>query len=331
MFLSCRSSRSFLKEMLLSEAESLSPGKDLFVMKKTAENLYPHSATLFHFCKEALALHYEGNVKVIDQDVGAILGYDPADCSHWKKGKKNIRALSTLRSIADHLRIDERLLVSIAAGEIGLQEALFEYKGYGNFNLRERPLESLKKEFFKNPARWQTEGSIRTFEELFDLDRPGVAKAAQEVLSLGNFNEAPVYVPEIFSLFANITLAIDESLEEPLVVTTAGEGADMTTVVRYRDHEMKPYVRFLLVKELGRFLWATKHPVVSELKPVPREVLDIQSNIFAGMLLIPDHLLKREVDKLDSSLDVVTQLTDIFWVSKSLLNNRLRDYMENIN
>src|SRR5210317_2210482 len=100
------------------------------MMKKVEVNRYPHSATLFKFCKEALEIRYEGNVKVIDQDVGSILGYDPADCSHWKKGKKNIHALSTLRSIADHLSLDENLLVEIAAGKIGLEEALFEYRGY---------------------------------------------------------------------------------------------------------------------------------------------------------------------------------------------------------
>ena len=60
-------------------------------MKKIMENRYEHSATLFKFCKEALKIRYSGNVKVIDQDVGAFMGYDPADCSHWKKGKKNIR------------------------------------------------------------------------------------------------------------------------------------------------------------------------------------------------------------------------------------------------
>merc|ERR1712072_83889 len=104
-------------------------------MKKVEANRYPNSATLFRFCKEALEIRYKGNVKVIDQDVGAILGYDPADCSHWKKGKKNIRSLTTLKSIANHLNIDERLLIDIAGGKIQLQEAVFEFKGYGNFNM----------------------------------------------------------------------------------------------------------------------------------------------------------------------------------------------------
>ena len=98
-------------------------------MKTVRQDKYPHSATLFRFCKRALEMRYAGNVKVIDQDVGSILGYDPADCSHWKKGKKNIKALGVLKSIAEHLSIDDRLLVGITAGEVSLEEALFEYQG----------------------------------------------------------------------------------------------------------------------------------------------------------------------------------------------------------
>ena len=55
-------------------------------MKKTAENRYPHSATLFRFCKEALEIRYDGNVKVIDQDVGAILGQHTRE--HGRRGKR---------------------------------------------------------------------------------------------------------------------------------------------------------------------------------------------------------------------------------------------------
>ena len=299
-------------------------------MKKTAENLYPHSATLFRFCKEALEIHYNGNVKVIDQDVGAILGYDPADCSHWKKGKKNIRALSTLRSLAEHLRVDEHLLVSIAAGKLSLQEAVFEFKGYGDFNLRERSLENLKKEFFKNPSRWQSEGNVRTFEEVFNVDRRAVADIAKQVLQLGQFHESPIYVPEIFTLFPSIDLVMVTDLDEPFVVSRNGEGQAMSCTIRYREADMKPYVRFLLVKELFKFLCVSQHPITAGLKSAPQEVLNVQSNIFAGIILIPDYLLRQEVDNLDSTLDLVSQLTGTFWVSKALMNNRLRDYMDNL-
>lgn len=299
-------------------------------MKKTAENRYPHSATLFKFCKEALEIRYEGNVKVIDQDVGAILGYDPADCSHWKKGKKNIRALATLRSIADHLNIDERLLIDIASGKVGLEEAVFEYRGYGAFALSGRHLENLKKEFFKNPAKWQTESSLKSFEELFDVDRMSVVRAAEAVLAGGNFVEAPMYLPEVYQLYSNIKLVPDETMTQPIAVEIQGEGATLTTTVRFRGPEMRPYVRFLLAKELFKHLCRVGDSAMTKFLGAPAEVLDIQANIFAGILLIPGKMLRKEVEAIDSSIDIVLQLAETFWTSKALMNQRLRDYMEHL-
>lgn len=297
-------------------------------MKKIEANRYPHSATLFKFCKEALEIRYEGNVKVIDQDVGAILGYDPADCSHWKKGKKNIRSLTTLRSIADHLNIDERLLIDIASGRIGLEEAVFEYKGYGQFSLTGRHLETLKKEFFKNPTRWQTDGSLRSFEELFDIDRTAIGRLATTIIEAGTFKEAPIYIPEVYNLYPSITIQSNEAQEQPLIATSTGEGTTLQTKATFRGPEMRPYVRFLAAKELFKHLVRSKHPATTRFTNAPDEVLDIQANIFAGMLLIPGQLLRKEVESIDSSLDIVVQLADVFWTSKALMNQRLRDYME---
>lgn len=299
-------------------------------MKKVEANRYPHSATLFRFCKEALEIRYDGNVKVIDQDVGAILGYDPADCSHWKKGKKNIRALGTLRSIADHLSIDERLLIDIASGKIGLEEAVFEFKGYGQFDLGGKHLESLKKEFFKNPRRWQGDDDIRSFEELFDINRPAVIKVAEQVLKAGKFTEAPIYIPEVFQLYASIEAESDPDLSEPYILRIEGEKPHIKTKIIYKGPEMRPYVRFVAAKELFKHLVRSENPVGASFKGVPDEVLDIQANIFAGALLVPAHLLRVEVEQINSSLDIVMQLADTFWISKALMNKRLRDYMENL-
>jgi IrrE N-terminal-like domain len=299
-------------------------------MKKTAENRYPHSATLFKFCKEALEIRYEGNVKVIDQDVGAILGYDPADCSHWKKGKKNIRALSTLRSIADHLAIDERLLIDIASGKVGLEEAVFEYRGYGSFALQGRSLENLKKEFFKNPTRWQNDGTQKPFEEIFDTDRPSIVKAAEAVINAGNFTEAPVYLPEIYKLFNGINLIADDTIERTIKVDTEGTGETSVTTVRYRGPEIRPYVRFLLAKELFAHLARVGHPSFRRFSDSPAELLEIQANIFAGLLLIPGKMLRKEVEVIDSSIDIIQQLAETFWTSKALMNQRLLDYMEHL-
>ena len=299
-------------------------------MKKIAENRYPHSATLFRFCKEALEIRYEGNVKVIDQDVGAILGYDPADCSHWKKGKKNIRSLSTLRTIADHLSIDERLLIDIAAGKVGLDEAIFEYRGYGAFGLQGRTTENLKKEFFKNPARYTGEDSRLTFEDLFDVDRPGVVKAVQTILESGRFEEAPIYIPEIAQLFANFNVVADETITQPVSVTVEGEEANRTVTVRFKGSDMRPYLRFLVARELFKFLVQSGHAAAAGLRKCPDEILEIRANLFAGLLLVPGNLLRREVERVDTAMDIVTQLAEAFWVSKSMMNQRLRDYMEHL-
>jgi hypothetical protein len=299
-------------------------------MKKVEPNRYPHSATLFKFCKEALEIRYEGNVKVIDQDVGAILGYDPADCSHWKKGKKNIRALGTLKSIADHLNVDERLLIDIASGRVDLEEAVFEFRGYGHFSLGGKSLESLKKEYFRNPGKWQVDDGLKSFEELFDTNRPLVAKVAGSVLNSGHFAEAPIYIPEVAQLFPNLEIQMVEDLAQPIEAEHDTSGPARRTLIRFRGPDMRPYVRFLIAREVYRMMVEDKHPATLELTETPKEVLDIQANIFAGMLLIPAHLLRQEVERIDSSLDIVAQLADTFWVSKALMNQRLRDYLENL-
>lgn len=300
-------------------------------MKKTAENRYPHSATLFRFCKEALEIRYDGNVKVIDQDVGAILGYDPADCSHWKKGKKNIRSLTTLKNIAEHLNIDERLLIDIAAGKVSLEEAVFEYKGYGDFMLKGNQLEILKKEFFKNPNKWHRGESVKSFEEVFNIDRNGVIDVVNEILLAGKFNEAPIYLPEVFQLFPQIKLVSNSELVEGVIVCENDEEGIKSgqKVLTYRGPQMRPFVRFLLAKELFKYLIEFKHPFASRFHQTPQEIIDIQSNIFAGALLVPSRLLQVEVDKIDTSVDLIQQLADVFWVSKSLMNQRLSDFMDN--
>ena len=301
-------------------------------MKKMAENRYPHSATLFRFCKEALQIRYTGSVKVIDQDVGAILGYDPADCSPWKKGKKNIRSYSTIRTIADHLNVDDRLLVDITAGKVGLEEALFEYRGYGSFSLTGKSLENVRKEYFTNPQRWQQTDSVQrtSFEDVFKVDRPAIETIVEKIVTMGNFIEAPIYVPEVFQLFSNIKIERDESMAEAVRVINDGQGANLRTVVRYKGMEGRPYVRFLMAKELFLFLVRSGNQMVRHLQQASQEIIEIQANIFVENLLVPSRMLGSAIQAADPTKDLVQQLSETFWVSKTFMNQRLRDYLENI-
>ncbi|MBC7530631.1 MAG: hypothetical protein H7318_03570 [Oligoflexus sp.] len=297
-------------------------------MKKVEANRYPHSATLFKFCKEALEIRYDGNVKVIDQDVGAILGYDPADCSHWKKGKKNIRSLTTLRSIAEHLNVDEGLLIDITSGKVTLDEAVFEFKGYGEFTLSGKPLEALKKEYFKNPQRWQGGNQIPAFEVHFHKQRKQVVQLANELIEQGGFTETPLYIPEIYRLVPNVTVAHNPEQVDVFTVRHDDEGAELKTVVNFQSGEARPYLRFIAGKALFKHLLGTGRINSEALNETPAEIVDILANVFAGALLIPSELLREEVQKLDMSFDMIRQLSEIFWVSRSLMNQRLRDFLE---
>jgi Zn-dependent peptidase ImmA (M78 family) len=101
--------------------------------------------------------------------------------------------------------------------------------------------------------------------------------------------------------------------------------------MRFRETEMRPYIRFLLSKELFIFLCKSKHEFAKDFSNAPDEILDIQGNIFAGNLLIPANQIRKEVERLDCSLDIISQLTKTFWVSKALMNRRLSDYIDNFN
>ena len=303
--------------------ESKSIQKQESKVKGVEAQKYAHSATLFQFCKKALAIKYSGNVKVIDQDVGAILGYDPADCSHWKKGKKNIKALPTIKAIADHLSVDEKLIIDITSGKVGLEEALFEYEGYGDFNLNQDYVDSMKKEYFRNPQRWgHRSGASNSFEEMFDIKREKIDSTLKEVSKKGNIKEAPVYLPELISFYPDIALEPVENLNSHTAVQKKGN----KYTIQYRSPEMKPYLRFLIAKEFAR-IYLYKDKLTASGWGQLTKIEDIQANIFASNVLIPDNLLQNEVEKLDISMDIVTQLAELFWVSKGLVNNRLKDYL----
>ena len=179
-------------------------------MKKTAEIKYPNSANLFQFCRKVLD-HKFGGIRVIDQDVGQILGFDPADCSHWKKGKKNIRSIQAMKSIAEHLGVDEKLVVDIASGEIEDSEAFFEFSGYGLFTVDAKLFEGAKKDFYRKNASDWSQDKEKEFRETFDVNIEAIEKIVSEIHTKINFQEAPLYLPEVVSHYTDLNLVAKES------------------------------------------------------------------------------------------------------------------------
>ena len=72
-------------------------------MKRSGAAKFPNSVQLFKFCQKVM-MHQKGG-KVRDQEVGSILNFNPSDCSHWKRGEKNVRSVFALAKLADTLGV----------------------------------------------------------------------------------------------------------------------------------------------------------------------------------------------------------------------------------
>ena len=123
-------------------------------------------------------MRYAGNIKVIDQDVGSILGYDPADCSHWKKGKKNIKTLGVFQSISRYLNIDKDCLLALLQVPFLLKKLYSNTKVMVNLAFH-KEAEELERPILKLQKNGK-DGTTVSFEELFNVNRNKVISAANK-------------------------------------------------------------------------------------------------------------------------------------------------------
>jgi hypothetical protein len=300
-------------------------------MKKETPIKYPHSANLFQFCRKVLD-HKFGGIRVIDQDVGQILGFDPADCSHWKKGKKNIRSIQAMKSIAQHLGVDEKLVVDIANGEITDWEAFHEYTGYGDFELSSKVVDDAKKDFYRRHANTWTREKELEFKKQFDLNESIIDQIVGEIHEKIKFQEAPLYLPEIMAAYPDLALKPYEASAEETENATLKISKDSQArlVIEYPiDIKMRPYLRYKITKAMSQYFFEKANLQLSTtLGEHAGQITDIQANVFAAKLLTPAHLIRAELAKVNIAKDIVSQLADMFWVSKTFMNNRLKEILQ---
>ncbi len=70
---------------------------------------------------------HQARSKIRDQEIGSILEFNPSDCSHWKRGEKNVRSVFSLAKLAEVMQIEPPLVHDVASGAASLDEAYFEY------------------------------------------------------------------------------------------------------------------------------------------------------------------------------------------------------------
>ena len=299
-------------------------------MKKEAELKYPNSANLFKFCRKVLDYKY-GGIRVIDQDVGQILGFDPADCSHWKKGKKNIRSIQAMKNIAGHLGVDEKLVVDIASGEMNDIEAYFEFTGYGSLKLDGKILELAKKEYHRNNINNWSKEKENHFREFFHFNESNILNKVEEIHQTIDFNEAPLYLPEIVAHYPDIVLQAKDTWDVELSSTPILQFRENNKfVINFKSGlELKPFMRFRIAKALASYFLSTRDSSSEGLSEYTNHIQDIESNIFASNLLAPKRLIQKELREINVGKDLIVQLADSFWVSKAFINQRLKELLEN--
>ena len=299
-------------------------------MPKDVALKYPNSANLFQFCRRVLD-HKFGGIRVIDQDVGQILGFDPADCSHWKKGKKNIRSIQAMKSISTHLGLDEKLVVDVAAGEMDDTEAFYEYSGYGSFAIEPQILDAARKEFYRSKSTNWVPDKEQDFKASFELAEPEINQIVSAIHERVNFKEAPLYLPELVNAYANLQIIPDDNLHLDRGDPTRSLRLETTatnTIIRYPvGTEMRPFMRFQIARMLAPTFLGDLVTVDNGSDSFNVHLNEVRTNLFAAKLLSPDHMVRAELANVNVGSDIIVQLAETFWLSKSFMNRRIKDIL----
>lgn len=240
-------------------------------MSHTDENRFPNSASLFLLCKDILIMKNPGQ-KITDQEVGALLSFDPADCTHWKYGRKNIRSIKNLNTISNGLEVDTKLLIDVVQGRITHTDAYKEFIGYGSFDCTKE-------------------------------QRDVLLKLANETTRKADIQALPVYPEEIISLLNN--------KKEDFDLNAAHNSIE-------RFAQFNQIAQRILEKESANFTQEIVHN-------------ENEINLLTLFLLMPTYLLQLAWSKCDPAFDHLEQLSNIFWVGRSVVNMRLKDFLLNGN
>jgi len=272
-----------------------------FTMKRAGAVKFPNSVQLFKFCQKVL-MHQRG-AKVRDQEIGNILEFNPSDCSHWKRGEKNVKSVFALAKLAETLQVEAALVHDVASGNSNLDEAYFEFRETKAFR------EALQKVRTADPAA--TEQSRQRIEQFVAALHEG-----------SEFRTPPLYLPEVLRTFSFINSQPIEMLDRLSRILRVRPGH---YTIQYKKGDMRPQTRMSVVKDLARIVFEAERARFPELGPVNPATLEFEEMLFAANLLIPKNMLLSEMTKIDLRRNAVSELATLFWVPKSLISFQMQD------
>lgn len=270
-------------------------------MKRSGAVKFPHSVQLFKFCQKVMM--QQKGVKVRDQEVGSILNFNPSDCSHWKRGEKNVRSVFALAKLAEALSVETSLIYDITSGSADLDEAFFEYQEARSYRV------------LKGQSQSATPDKIQEIRER-------VLEFVTQVQQEADFQTPPLYLPEVMRSFAFITTQPVEMLDKLSRILRVKAGQ---YCIQYKKGELKAQTRMSMVKDLARIIFEGERDRFPEFGPAPQGLSIYEQQIFVANLLLPRSLLLQEMTKMDSRKNVIAELATIFWVPKSLVSFQLQE------
>jgi hypothetical protein len=272
-------------------------------MKRSGAPKFPHSVQLFKFCQKVLVT--TRGTKVHDQEVGSILGFNPSDCSHWKRGEKNVRSVFALAKLAEALAVEITLIHDVASGQVGLDEAFYEWFESNNVKqIIAKASEAGSDELVT--ARKKVEAFVAAIHKQVDFSTP------------------PLYVPEVLRFFAFASTQPTDMMDKLSRILRVKPGQ---YCIQYRKGDLKPQTRMSMVKDLARIVFEGERKRFPEIGAADKATLAYEEMVFTAGLLAPKQLLLAEMAKLDSRRNVISELAALFWVPKSLVCFQLQDIL----
>lgn len=272
-------------------------------MKRSGAVKFPNSVQLFKFCQKVLMAQKGG--KVHDQEVGSILSFNPSDCSHWKRGEKNVRSVFSLAKLAEALQVETTLVHDVASGAVGLDEAFYEWQ--------------------------ESNGFKAVLAKAGECDAALVAESRKRVETFVaalheqcEFTTPPLYVPEVLRFFAFVSTQPTDMMDKLSRILRVKPGQYS---IQYRKGDLKPQTRMCMVKDLARILFEGERERFPELGKAHTNLVELEETLFCASLLVPKAVLLAEMAKLDSRKNVVSELAALFWVPKSLIGFQLQDIL----
>jgi len=274
-------------------------------MKRMGAVKFPNSVQLFKFCQKVFS-HQKGS-KIRDQEIGNILGFNPSDCSHWKRGEKNVRSVFALAKLAEAMQVETSLVHDVASGAASLDEAFFEY---------------LEAKTFKEAF---TKSKQLTAPEIAQI-KERIQQFVGGILQQSEFSTPPLYLPEVLRFFSFVTSQPIEMIDKLSRILRIKPGQ---YAIHYKKGDLKPQTRMSIVKDLARILFQGERARFPELGAASSDLLEFEEIIFTANLLAPKAMLLAEMAKLDARKNVVSELATLFWVPKSLVCLQLQDIVRN--